>query len=166
VTADKGYDAKRLFAFVGDDLGAVPVIDVRRPASTRAREARPCEAEPVITSTGLHYRCNRLPYDAVCPEFGTCPILPVFADGPLSDVGARYFEKHSPFPYGSKEWKAVYNKRVSVERVFSRLKGYRKLNSIRTRRLPKVWLHVALSVLTMNVAALMRDSASLRRCLA
>ena len=43
----------------------------------------------------------------------------------------------------------LYNKRVSVERAFSRLKGYRKLNDVRTRGLNKVWLHVALSLLAM-----------------
>jgi hypothetical protein len=48
----------------------------------------------------------------------------------------------------AREWKAVYNKRVSVEHVFSRLEGYRKLNGIRARRMPKVWLHIALSLLT------------------
>lgn len=66
----------------------------------------------------------------------------------------------------SADWKKVYNKRVSVERVFSRLKGYRKLNGIRTR--PKVWLHVALSLLTMNGAALVSAglSESVRRCVA
>ena len=46
-------------------------------------------------------------------------------------------------------WKRLYNKRVSVERAFSRLKGYRKLNDVRTRGLAKVWLHVALSLLAM-----------------
>lgn len=68
-------------------------------------------------------------------------------------------------PY-SGEWKAVYNKRVSVERVFSRLKTFRKLNSIRTRRMPKVWLHVAMSLLTMTGAALTNtnNGAKLRRC--
>jgi hypothetical protein len=38
--------------------------------------------------------------------------------------------------------------------VFSKLKTYRKLDTLRTRRLPKVWLHVAMSVLIMNAAAL------------
>jgi 23S rRNA U2552 (ribose-2'-O)-methylase RlmE/FtsJ len=38
--------------------------------------------------------------------------------------------------------------------VFGRLKGYRKLDALRTRRLPKVWLHVAMSVLAMNGSAL------------
>ena len=57
---------------------------------------------------------------------------------------------------------------MSVERVFSRLKGYRKLDALRTRRLPKVWLHVAMSVLTMNGSALAKVQAGrlneLRAC--
>jgi hypothetical protein len=36
--------------------------------------------------------------------------------------------------------------------------GYRKLNAIRTRRMPKVWLHV------MNGAALANAAGNLRRC--
>ena len=47
----------------------------------------------------------------------------------------------------------------SVEREFSRLGPYRKLDAIRTRGLPKVWLHVALSTTVMNVAAVARTEA-------
>ena len=79
---------------------------------------------------------------------------------------APYFEQHSPFPYGSREWKTLYNKRVSVERVFGRLKGYRKLDAIRTRGLPKVWLHVALSLLAMNAAAVVNVDEDVRKCVA
>ncbi len=56
-----------------------------------------------------------------------------------------------------------------MERVFGRLKGYRKLDALNTRRLPKVWLHVALSLLTMNAAAVAswhRSPATLRKCVA
>ncbi len=42
------------------------------------------------------------------------------------------------------------------ERTFSRLKTYRKLNEIRTRRMAKVWLHVALSILVLNASAVAR----------
>jgi hypothetical protein len=73
------------------------------------------------------------------------------------------YERYSPFAYGSREWKLLYNKRVSVERVFSRLKTYRKLDAVRTRRLPKVWLHVALSELVMSAAAL-SSNGGLRQC--
>ena len=83
------------------------------------------------------------------------------------DPPAPYYERHSPFPYGSKEWKALYNKRVSVERVFGRLKGYRKLNAVRTRRMAKVWLHVALSQLAMNAAAVVNAGGNnIRKCVA
>jgi hypothetical protein len=52
--------------------------------------------------------------------------------------------------------------------VFSWLKGYRKLNSLRTRRMPKVWLHVTLSVLTMNAMAVAKTTRglSIRQCIA
>ncbi len=81
----------------------------------------------------------------------------------------RGIQCYTPFPYGSRGWKLFYNKRVSVERVFGRLKGSRKLDALRTRRLPKVWLHVALSLLTMNAAAVAswhRSPATLRKCVA
>jgi hypothetical protein len=169
VTADKGYNARACFDFVGEKLQAIPVIDVQR-RQAKEREGQPCEAEPVIAPTGLHWQCNRVPYDPVCPRFGKCPLLPMFADGPLNKaIPGRYFERHSPFPYGSCQWKAIYNKRVSVERVFSRLKGYRKLDAVRTRGLPKVWLHVALGVIVMNATALvnsMGSATSLRKCVA
>ncbi len=46
---------------------------------------------------------------------------------------------------------------------------YRKLDAIRTRRLLKVWLHVALSVLVMNAAVAVNSAAdlsALRKCVA
>lgn len=111
---------------------------------------------------------KRLPYDPKCPRFGKCPLLPVFVDSPLNPLTSQtYYERFIPFPHGSSEWKAIYNKRASVERVFSRLKTYRKLDAIRVRRLAKVWLHVALSLLTMNASALANsrsDGESLRSC--
>lgn len=67
-----------------------------------------------------------------------------------------YFERFSPFPYGSPEWRIHYNKRVSVARVSGRLKTYRKLNDIRRRGLGKVQLHVSMSVLTVCGSALSR----------
>jgi len=156
VLADKGYDSRECFRVVGEEIGAIPVIDIQTRRAGRARDSRECEAYPVITPDGVRYRCERLPYDPKCGRFGKCPLLPIFVDSPLNQAPAPYFEQYSPFPYGSREWKLLYNKRVSVERVFSRLKGYRKLDALRTRRTPKVWLHVAMSVIAMNAGALAR----------
>ncbi len=126
VSADKGYDSKAVFQFVGENLKATPVIDVRqtKAKAKRAREARQCEAVPMITPSGTRYLCERVPYDPFCTRFGKCPLLPIFVGSPLNQATpAPYYERYSPFPYGSKEWKALYNKRVSVERTFGRLKG-------------------------------------------
>jgi hypothetical protein len=67
------------------------------------------------------------------------------------------------------QWKVLDSKRVSVERVLSGLETCRKLDAIRTRRLPRVWLHVALSILAMVAAAVINavnSLADLRRCVA
>ena len=47
-----------------------------------------------------------------------------------------------------------------------RLKTYRKLNALRTRGMAKVWLHVALSILTMNAAAVVNVEGDVRKCVA
>lgn len=165
VLADKGYDSKECFRFVGQEMKAVPVIDVQKGRVGQPREGRPCGAVSVVTPEGIRYQCKRVPYDPKCPRFGKCPLLPIFVDSPLNPVtNQTYYERYSPFPYGSCQWKDLYNKRASVERVFSRLKTYRKLDAIRTRRLPKVWLHVAMSFLVMSVAALTNGQPMLRRC--
>jgi hypothetical protein len=53
VLADKGYDSEKLFRFVGEGLGATPVIDVqakhppKKPSARTKSDFRPCEAKPV-----------------------------------------------------------------------------------------------------------------------
>lgn len=166
VTADKGYNSKEVFRSVAEDFGAVPIIDVTK---ANRREARECEAYPEQLGEVTVWHCEREPYEPFCPHFGHCPknqswMLPRTAE----KAKRAYFERYSPFPFGSAEWKAVYNKRVSVERAFSRLKGHRKLNALRTRRMPKVWLHIAMSLLAMlaNAAAQVRTNAAFaRRCI-
>jgi len=170
VTADKGYDAREAFRFVGQELGAVPVIDVQKTHAPRkgTPSVKPCEAHPVTDMLGNErLQCERRPYEWRCPLFVSCRWHPTRERAnPLET--AHYSERFSPFVYRSEEWRQIYNMRVSVERVFSRLKGYRKLNALRTRRMPKVWLHVALSVLVMNAGAVSHSisGASLRTCVA
>ena len=53
----------------------------------------------------------------------------------------------------SAEWKRLYSKRVSVERLFSRMKECRRLTKLRHRGLDKVSLHVYLSTLTIVASA-------------
>ena len=98
-----------------------------------------------ITPDGIRYRCKRVPYDSGLSPIWQVPAAADVRDSPLNQVRPRPTSSGTVrFLTALAKWKVLYNKRVSVERVFSRLKTYRKLDAIRTRRLPKVWLHVAL----------------------
>lgn len=59
-------------------------------------------------------------------------------------------------------WKKLYNKRVSIERVFSRLKkdGDGKLVNHRIRGLGKITLNCMLSVWVMQTRTLAKASIS------
>ena len=61
------------------------------------------------------------------------------------------------------EWQALYNKRVSVERVFSRLKETRRLERHCLRGLAKISLHAMLSVLVLQGDALTKAGEQARR---
>ncbi|MFC1949796.1 transposase [Chloroflexota bacterium] len=52
------------------------------------------------------------------------------------------------------EWQLIYNRRTSVERCFSRLKGHRRLNKITVRNRRKVTVHNVIPVIVMQAMAL------------
>lgn len=54
----------------------------------------------------------------------------------------------------TEEWKAIYNKRTSIERLFGRLKGHRRLNNITIRRIQKVTVHCLLPLIVTQAIAL------------
>lgn len=56
------------------------------------------------------------------------------------------------------EFKLLYNQRVAVERVFSRLKEHRGFNNVRVRRLAKVTIHCFLSLIVLQAQALATSS--------
>ncbi|HLB28530.1 MAG TPA: transposase [Dehalococcoidia bacterium] len=60
----------------------------------------------------------------------------------------------------SPEWKAIYNRRTAIERLNSRLKAFRKLDSMRVRGRFKVRLHTMLSVIVLQAYALVTGSRS------
>ena len=154
---DKGYDSAANFQGVATETGAVPIIDVRRLGKGnrgRERESRPCEAYPVITPEGVRYKCDRWPWEPKCPRFHQCPLLPVYLDSDLNTPGLTpTYERYAPFPYGSKERRAQYAKRSSVEMVNSRLKECRRLERHCFRGLAKVTAHALMSVAVMQATA-------------
>ena len=69
-------------------------------------------------------------------------------------------------PKPTKEWKEVYAVRTGIERIFGRLKGFRRLNRLTMRGLDKVAVHCVTSVLTIMLwalAALLLGSSELLR---
>ena len=64
--------------------------------------------------------------------------------------------RFSLIPRRSKERRALYAKRQSVERCFSRLKQHRALDSHCRRGLRKVTLHALMALVTMQAAAVVR----------
>lgn len=56
------------------------------------------------------------------------------------------------------EWKKLYDQRVALERVFSRLKGHRALNHVTVRRMDKVTVHCFLSIIVLQSQALATHS--------
>ena len=61
-------------------------------------------------------------------------------------------------PLETPEWKLKYHTRVSVERVFSRLKEHRALNHVTVRRIQKVRVHCYLSMIVLQAQALATGS--------
>src|SRR5487761_1094605 len=66
---------------------------------------------------------------------------------------------HPLIPYGTERWKAYYRQRTAVERGFGRLKTDWGLLPLRVRRLPRVKLHVDLTILAQLADAVTRADA-------
>jgi hypothetical protein len=60
---------------------------------------------------------------------------------------------------GTDEWKELYRKRVAVERCFSGLKDFRRLEDHCFRYFDRINTHTTLSVLTMQAMALAEAKA-------
>ena len=66
----------------------------------------------------------------------------------------REWEKPLRIRRNTPEWRHLYNKRSSVERVFSRLKEDLDLKSVKVRGLPNVKTHATFSLMTMLLVAI------------
>ncbi|MGA9047650.1 MAG: transposase [Dehalococcoidia bacterium] len=68
----------------------------------------------------------------------------------------------------SKKWQGIYSRRSAIERMFSRLKTYRRLNNITVHGIRKVTVHCFLSLIVTQAQALYaatsNQMASVRQC--
>lgn len=81
---------------------------------------------------------------------------------PIVKAGPHHKKAQKEFPE-TPDWQLIYNRRTSVERVFSRLKGHRKLNYIRVRGLRKVLVHCLMSLIVFQAQVLATGNGSLVR---
>lgn len=167
ILGDKGYDSTSNYRAIVEDFKAVPIIDIR----LGHLEGKPDRFEDIADERGTPYCAWRVPYvfwgyDKKQKRLKyRCPLA-------AGKKGCTWLDKCSKSSYGevvkikladdyrrfiqvprhTKRWKEIYNKRVAVERVFSRLKkdGDGKLVNHRIRGLEKMTLNCLLSVWVMQ----------------
>ena len=124
------------------NLKTASIADVRiaKPLLSQARFTYSCfHPQYVICDAGYSSRKLRL---SIKNQYFAQPII---------KVNKRH---KSELFIETKEWQNIYSRRTSVERLFSRLKGHRRLNNITVRRRHKVTVHCFLSLIVVQAQAL------------
>ena len=137
VTADANYDSEEILSYIFHEIKAMPVIP-KNPRGLKKEEFH-VEKDNIIcpANLGMHRKGKmnsrgRIYLQYSCPlyygkkykgQFLACP-----ASHPkyFSQKGCNYLLRLSPtvrqyIDYDSRRFKAIYNQRSSIERVFSRL---------------------------------------------
>ena len=106
---------------------------------------------PAITSADAGYDSNANVEGVL--SLGARPVIKRVARRTTS---GRWQKPHPrlDIDQASPEWRGAYSRRVSIQRVFARLKSHRSLARHCRRRLIPVALHCLLAILTMQAAAL------------
>ena len=181
--ADKGYDGEP-----NNDAcmkrGIVPIVDIKNPAS-RGATKHPNRHKgglyapdgsptcPDSEHTPMEYiRTVREPDGEIYHEYrcnpNGCPLKSRSSGAMLycdsrevhrERVQEGNYRVQGPVARASHLWAELMPERVEIERLFSRLKGSRSLESLTYRGFPKVRAHVGLSVLAYLGTALGRVNA-------
>jgi hypothetical protein len=165
VVADKGYDAGYNYKAI-HDMGSIPIIMMKGKQQSEGRysidelgiphcqSGMPLLLKDHDKKQGLRYVCPHRAGKTDCPLHGQCT-LKVAWIRPFWE-----YRKLCSIPRDSEEWNAIYSKRNAVERVNSKLKEHRRLNSHCHRGLAKVRLHCLMSVLSLAITALAEVNAN------
>jgi hypothetical protein len=166
IVADKGYDAGYNYK-AAYDIGAIPIIKMKeRPKSQDGRYSLDetgiphCRAALPLLLLG-HDRKKGMKY--VCPHRAGKTKCSLLHQCTLRVVWIRPFWEYRKFcsiPRDSDEWNEIYSKRSAIERVNSKLKEHRRLDSHCHRGLLKVKLHCLMSVLSLAITALAEINAN------
>jgi transposase len=140
---DKGYDGQPMHDEC-ESRGIRPVIALIETAGVKAGKHKPPTCDHgEWTFGGADAKRGATKWR--CPT-GECK--------PAS-VWVKASRLHPLIPHGTDRWKSLYKKRTAVEREFGRLKSDYGLFPLRVRRLPRVTLHVNLTILAQLASALL-----------
>lgn len=174
--ADRGYDSKENHHFLHDRHGIIPVIHIRKPANAEFYNdiytpagtptclgQVPMEYEGTNAAGHHLYRCRPEGCHLKQSRRGGIPHCDTeHWQDPMEDI--RLF---GAIRRDSPEWKALYNKRWSVERLFGAVKDSRSLEYHHARGLKHVTLHCLMSFLTYQAQVLVNlqagDKKGMRR---
>lgn len=79
-------------------------------------------------------------------------------DFPIEHVLLTARKKATRLTKKTKEWRAIYRRRASIERLNGRLKAHRRLNNVTVRGRFKVRVHSWLSIIVCQAHALVTGS--------
>jgi hypothetical protein len=161
VICDKGYDSSTVFNGIVEEFNADPIIKIRQSSAQQTREITGSPSAPICPGglplifkqwhhiKGMYYQCPEHVGRAICPlpEKWAIKVTWVKPGNDYRHFGYR-------IKRGTKEFDDLYSQRTSAERVNSRLKDKRRLDTHCSRGLEKINLHCTLSVLAMNAMAL------------
>ncbi len=173
VLGDKGYDGKENCRAIVEDLGAIPIIDMR----LGHRKGKPDRFEDIANEKGTPYCARGIPmvfwgYDKKQKRLKyRCPVA-------CGRSGCTWIEKCSKSSYGhvvkvklkddyrrftqvpreTQRWQVLYNKRTSIERIFNICKkdGNGKLVNHKLMGLDKIRLNSLLSIWVIQAKSLKR----------
>lgn len=158
---DMGYDSKEIYSTVMNNFKGQAIIPINPRRAKDHPEGHDFDGTPICSMgqrmvywgsdkvAGTNkYRCPHVMGKYNCPHgsawcsqssYGLVVKTKVQDDPRMNCLPAR----------GTRNWQNMYNKRTSVERCFGRLKQHLGANSIRTRGLDKVTLHITLSCIAL-----------------
>lgn len=162
VIGDPAYDKYEIFEGIVKEFDAEPIIKYARSSGdiTGSPAAPVCPGgfsliyRSYDKNKGLQYQCPHRAGRLNCMFASICQLKTVWVR-PVHDY--RRFGYH--MTRDSEEWRELYHKRTAIERVNSRLKDKRRLDSHCFRGLQKIDLHCTFSVIVMNAMALAKAEA-------
>jgi transposase, IS5 family len=139
---DRGYDTEKTYQ-AAEGRGIRPVIPLRKTAAVKAGKDKPPSCDHG-TWTFAGSDAKRGASKWRCPTSECAP----------ASLWVKASRLHPLIPRNTDRFKTLYHQRGAVEREFGRLKHEWGMLPLRVRRLPRVRLHVDLTILAKLAAAL------------